>query len=98
MIRKFHMNQRIQQEIVRGQSCLPFKTSSPQAGSLLGSSGFWDYYISSGLTQHSPRHYYDWPYGGNDHLKSLTGYHNSPLESYNSHAFEKTVEFPVDLR
>jgi len=43
--------------------CLPFKTSSPQAGSLLGSSGVWYYHLSSGLAQHSPRHHYDWPYG-----------------------------------
>jgi len=34
----------------------------------------------------------------NDHLKSLTGYHNSPLESYNSHAFGKTVEFSSGLK
>ena len=34
----------------------------------------------------------------NDHLKSLTGYHNSPLETYSSHAFEKTVEFSSGLK
>ena len=31
-------------------------------------------------------------------LSPLTGYHNSPLETYSSHAFEKTVEFSSGLK
>ena len=35
----------------------------------------------------------------NDHLKSLTGYHNSPLESYiTAMLLKKQLNFPMDLR
>ena len=57
------MNQRIQQEIVSEDNHV-YRLKRPQAGALLGSSGVWYYHLSSGLAQHSPRHHYDWPYGG----------------------------------
>ena len=59
------MNQRIQQEIV-SEDNLVYRLKRPlhKQGLFWAALVFWYYHLSSGLAQHSPRHHYDWSYGG----------------------------------
>ena len=93
------MNQRIQQEIV-SEDNLVYRLKRPLHKQGL----FWAALVSgiiiffwpcSAFSSSSPRLAL---WRENNHLKSLTGYHNSPLDSYSSHAFEKTVEFSSGLK